>query len=78
MANDNYMNHLAQNDRHGTQLQSMDQKAAIARAKCDDNHEAFQSGGVYTPCSAEEYRAMSAVDRRKQRGGSNFEPEDIF
>lgn len=85
MNSDNYMNHLAPNDRSGTQLKSSDQRAAEARVRIKDECRSHAGAGACMPMStmdwearSKDYRAMEVVDKRKLRGGANFNAGDAF
>ena len=72
------MDYLGGGIVHGQQIKGADQRAAEARDRCQANHVAMATGGKYTPCSEEDYRAIRTVDKRKERGGSTFLPTDAF
>ncbi len=78
MANKNFMDFLGGGLVQGADIQSIDQRANIARFRCEDNHKAFAAGGPYVPCESGEYDAMRSIDKRKTHGGANFEKEDML
>lgn len=78
MASKNYTDFEGGGNWHGRQLQGVDQAANIARFKCQDNREAFENGGQYQPCTTEEYRAIAVIEKRKQRGGMNYDKDDML
>ncbi len=74
MADKNFMDYLGGGNWHGTDIQSVDQRANEARFKSRENRGAFLTGGIYVPLEQEESGAIAIVDKRKARGGASIEP----
>lgn len=62
----------------GTEYQSIDQRGMRAKFKCEDNRESFAMGGPYVACDSAEYKAIELLDRRKMRGGANYDKTNYF